>query len=111
MKEDNDCWELSGRDRREKMLKAGPDEGVHDKVCCRGCCWARNGCAVLRLALRMSCEAAEVGAKAVARCCVARSDNRLLASLSLAQSGGTQRAAAGGARRRDARVGRAARSQ
>ena len=66
---------------------------------------------MLRLALRMSCEAAEVGAKAVVRCCVARSDNRLLASLSLAQSGGTQRAAAGGARRRDARVGRAAMSQ
>ena len=51
---------------------------------------------MLRLALRMSCEAADVGAKAVARCCVARSDNRLLASLSLAQSGGTQRAAGGG---------------
>ena len=38
---------------------------------------------MLRLALCTSCEAAEVGAKAVARCCVARSDNRLLASLSL----------------------------
>ena len=66
---------------------------------------------MLRLALCTSCEAAEVGAKAVARCCVAKSD-RLLASLSLAQSGGAQRAAGGrGARRRDARVGRAARSR
>ena len=81
MKEDNDCWGLSRKAGREKMMNTGPDGGVRDKVSCRGCCWARNGCAVLRLAWRTCSEAAEMGAKAIARCGVATSD-KSLASLS-----------------------------